>query len=234
MRELNLFLGLLISTSLFAQKKDTTVTKLENGMELWQIKSGVIVLEEGAYNKGKKDGVWKEYNSTGAFKSISTYKNGLLDGPSIAINNKGFVTSETNYKEGKKDGALRKFTYDKYSKDPAALSSVETYQDDKLNGYKRKNYSKKTTPQEEGYWKDGERHGVTKWYGQDGKLVGEFNYKNGNLDGLYKAYHSESGALREEGMYVNNERDGVWKEYDESGKLINTTKYKDGIAKGKK
>jgi antitoxin component YwqK of YwqJK toxin-antitoxin module len=81
--------------------------------------------------------------------------------------------------------------------------------------------------QEEGMWKNGQRHGITKWYTGSGNVAVEYNYENGVLQGSAKEYH-DNGWTQAEGNHDKDERHGEWKEYGKDGMLIKTIKYEHG------
>ena len=97
------------------------------------------------------------------------------------------------------------------------------------------------------------KHGISKWYDQDGKQIAEYNYYNGamvgvqcffakdniisetnylkdKMNGFFREYY-ENGRLKTSGSFVNDLKNGEWKEYSEDGKLKSKEKYENGIKK---
>ena len=80
--------------------------------------------------------------------------------------------------------------------------------------------------QEEAYYKNGKKNGVTKLYNEKGVLRGEFNFKNGKQEGLSKTYHS-TGELFKEIMFKNGKLEGINREYTKEGKILFEANFKD-------
>jgi antitoxin component YwqK of YwqJK toxin-antitoxin module len=86
--------------------------------------------------------------------------------------------------------------------------------------------------QEEAYYKNGKKDGVTKLYNKKGVLRGEFNFENGKQEGLSKTYHT-NGELFKEIMFKNGKLEGVNKEYTKDGKLLFEANFKNDKPDGK-
>ena len=80
---------------------------------------------------------------------------------------------------------------------------------------------------EEGVFKDGEFHGLSKFYSEGGQLIEESYWKNNVRHGEMKAY-TENGILDEENNFKDGELNGLCKTYDEKGKLIDEVLYLKG------
>jgi antitoxin component YwqK of YwqJK toxin-antitoxin module len=62
------------------------------------------LIEQGFFNKGLKNGIWKRWYPTGGLSSVVSWKDGLLDGILIYYGDDGSVYLTGEYKNGKKDG----------------------------------------------------------------------------------------------------------------------------------
>jgi antitoxin component YwqK of YwqJK toxin-antitoxin module len=73
--------------------------------------------------------------------------------------------------------------------------------------------------QQEGTYKNEERHGSwTYWY-DNGNIWSKGEFKNGKSEGIRQVYHP-NGKLYYEGEYRDGKPVGVWKFYDEEGRFI--------------
>lgn len=59
--------------------------------------------EEGTYVDDKKDGRWRTYHERGVMTD-STYRNGMLNGPTVSHCLNGVVDEEGAYRDSEKDG----------------------------------------------------------------------------------------------------------------------------------
>jgi antitoxin component YwqK of YwqJK toxin-antitoxin module len=96
---------------------------------------------------------------------------------------------------------------------------------------------------------NGQRHGVSKIYYENGHVRDIQSYKNNLMHGKWESFNKEgvriaeahyrmgkkdgkwliwddNGTLRYDMTYKNREKTGVWYIYDESGKLVASTDYK--------
>jgi antitoxin component YwqK of YwqJK toxin-antitoxin module len=140
------------------------------------------------------------------------------------------------------------------------LKDETNYKQGKLNGVKKVYYTNEaksyapnvTNIQEETFYINDLREGVTKWYSKNDKLAVEYNYHNGLLEGVQKTYFDDgknvqieelyknnipieykeyyrSGKIKTEGKYNSNgQKHGEWKNYSEDGKLLKPTRFIDG------
>jgi len=68
----------------------------------WARYSYGTITFEATYNKGKLDGVYKEYRSSNNVAKEIHYKDGLLDGPYRFYDDQGSIVLEYIYRKGKK------------------------------------------------------------------------------------------------------------------------------------
>ena len=203
----------------------------------------------GTYKNDKKEGVWIGYHPNGLVGSIEEYKDGKKNGVSIGIDVAGFYFKKDNYTNDTLDGPSVLFSHSNGAK----VQMEVTYKMGKVNGLKKVYYPEGAL-QEEGYFKNGLRDGISKWYTQDRHLSIEYTYKDGNLNGIQRTFHTngniasegnmvnnleegeyveyfQNGKLKLIGKYVKGKKEGAWNEYNEDGKVIKTEKYKNNELK---
>ena len=205
-------------------KSDTIISKdpANKDRDYWIIHNMKgNIKAQGFVFRGKKDGVWREYNEwNNALIKVSEYKEDVLNGTSVTISTSGSVQTEETYFNGKKNGL--RITYSYFG---GRLKLLETYKDDVLEGMK-KTYYEDGKIQEESDYKSGKRNGVVKWYLESGAVSMEYEYVDGMLDGQARVF-DENGKLKLDGIYRNNREEGEWKEYQDSV-LLKKTIYKNG------
>ncbi|HET6228346.1 MAG TPA: toxin-antitoxin system YwqK family antitoxin [Bacteroidia bacterium] len=247
------FLFLVISIATFASQK--AVVGDTNKTDASGKKTGIWKEEEntytyfGTYKNGRREGVWIGYHPNGLVGTVEEYKDGRKNGVSIGIDMAGFYFKKDYYTNDTLDGPSIVFNHSNGAK----VQSEIMYKMGKLSGLKKVYYPEGTV-QEEGYFINNLRNGVSKWYTQNHQLSIEYTYKNGNLDGIQKTYY-ENGNIASEGIMVNNmeegeyteyfqngkvkligkyvhgKKEGAWKEYNEDGKVIKTENYKNNELK---
>lgn len=72
----------------------------------------------------------------------------------------------------------------------------------------------------EGTHKDGKRHGLWKWYLQNGQRHTKGTYRDGLKHGLWKYYYI-SGHLWYKGSYRDGKYSGLWQWYFKNGQISN-------------
>lgn len=81
----------------------------------------------------------------------------------------------------------------------------------------RKEYYPNGKVQYERSYENGKRHGLSKMFSGDGKLMQDVVYVNGIKQGLWREYYL-SGVLKETRIYKNDRVNGIAKRYYENGK----------------
>ncbi|MEP7169158.1 MAG: toxin-antitoxin system YwqK family antitoxin [Bacteroidota bacterium] len=212
----------LFSISAYSQN-DTTKTPDPQNKDIvyFEIKDAQGKIQEiGKYLKGKKDGVWRTYNSSEGLLALEEFKEGVLNGIKIQFDESGYLSIDATFKNGKLNGRRTEYRYGSVKR------HIENYADGVLNGNKKAFYESGTL-QEDGGYKDGKRDGLVKWFTQQEKPSIEYTYKMGIIDGPAKTYFA-SGKILTEGNYKNDNESGEWKEYDETGDLVKTIVYDNG------
>ena len=149
-----------------------------------------VLRETGAYDQGKRNGVFTEY-----------YQDGKT------------VSKITPMKKGKIDGCVKTYFKD------GRLDLEKEYQESVENGFEKRYDSQNGAQILETRWVNGKKDGV-EWKltkqgdGVESKVTR--TYRMGVLHGAYKEEVLRNGnpILVVEGQYADGERSGVWKEYD--------------------
>ena len=165
--------------------------------------------------KGEKQGVWKEFYSSGKTKS------------------------ETNFINGKKSG------YSKTFLESGSLNTVEKYVGDSLQKETpelvtklevRNEYYENGSIKKTGTYLYDIAEGIHKEYDREGKISGAKLYvkgvlvgeglldESGNYQGTWTEYHS-NGKIKGKGVYTNGNKTGEWIFYYPNGKIEQKGKY---------
>lgn len=164
-------------------------------------------ITKGWYLNDLQNGQWLTYGQNGIITKVENYKNGKKDGAVIEIDSRGYLSAELYFIDDIPEGTAKRYFYG------TNLASVIPYKHGKIDGKKIIYYENSAgKPQEESYYSNDIKHGISKWYTIKGDVVAEYNYVNGDLDGIQKEYYA-SGALKSEQVYVKNIPEGEYKEY---------------------
>jgi antitoxin component YwqK of YwqJK toxin-antitoxin module len=191
------------------------------------------VSSEGTMRDGQPDGYWLTYYENGILKSEGNRVNFLLDSTWKFYSEEGSLVLIINYKEGQKSGLRTTIRESEI---------IEEYFENDIKQGLTTWYFPDSTISKTTWFVDGREDGLSKEFGEDGRVVTLTVYKKGyvisrekinRLDSeerkqcLCKFFH-ENGLVRLEGTYRNDLEHGYFKEYDEDGKLIATAKWVDG------
>jgi len=188
---------------------------------------------EGKYAAGVAIGDWKYYYSNGQLEQVNIFDaKGDPSGKWTFFNRKGVLTEERPFgEEGKRHGdnviyydGIKHYviTYKKgkiiqsifYDKKGNVLGRNGN---DKGN-FTCKNYHINGKLMSEGTYKDGQVHGLWKYYNRYGVLTVEKNYLNSNYEGKTTEYYP-SGQKQSEAIYVNDQLHGLYRYYFENGQV---------------
>lgn len=131
-------------------------------------------LEEGNYDEGKRDGVWKFYYPTGDLREMSTYKSNMRDGAYEFYNNKKALQKKGQYVKNRMVGAWT-FYYPS-----GKLKDEKNYMENKENG-EAKEYFETGNLKSSGVYKNGLKDSVWYDYNSVGKKQSVFLYSAGAL-----------------------------------------------------
>jgi len=137
-------------------------------------KEGDKVIEEGDMLSGKREGTWLEFHKrNGLLKSMTSYRAGIKHGPAITADDRGNITRKSYFINNKLEGESIKYNRTR-------LKETAFYKNGKLDGERTIYYENgQDKIQEQGTFKNGERHGITKWFDQEGAVTIEYEYDNG-------------------------------------------------------
>lgn len=131
------------------------------------------IQESGMMLNGHKTGTWT-YNHPGTNypKTITSFVNGLRNGPYFELNDRGQTTIMAYYKNNKLNGPWAKFRFGK------AEMSVD-YVNGLMDGIYREIDFKNGKLKKEVSFKNGKEDGFMRYYGDDGQVSVEYKYKDG-------------------------------------------------------
>lgn len=204
-----------------------------------------IKIGEGVYDeKGYKQGLWKEFYTTGQLKAEGEYINDKKLGEWIYYHLNGKIEQRGKYTKDAKPTGDWKWYYESGN-----ILRTETFVKGLPDGDMFE-YSDSGMVVTKGLYLDGEREGP--WLIFDGDVKDEGEYKagvksgkwkeifNGNnkiaiegsyIDGLENGkfiFNYYNGKVKEEGEYIMGSKEGNWRKYDTEGTLYTTIQYKDG------
>ncbi|MFZ5939125.1 MAG: toxin-antitoxin system YwqK family antitoxin [Bacteroidota bacterium] len=200
------------------------------------------VSSEGLMKNGKPDGYWKTYYTTGVIKSEGKRVNTLLDSTWCFYDQSGNLVQTISYQLGKRNGYSEKFIFDNPER-PGIKTLIlkELYVNDVKEG-KAYSYFKTGELQEESFYRNGKKEGLSREYDRDGNIITLLEYKDnflisrekinrkdayGRKQGTYKIFNEENQLILEEN-YLDDALNGLSKRFDENGKLIQSVLYEKG------
>ncbi len=143
------------------------------GLERVSVYQDAILIEQGDYLNGKRDGSWVIYNPNGNIKSIESYRNGQKHGVAVYTDAQGNIGRKEQYASGVLSGDYKLY-------DNRKVTEEGYYEEGKLNGMLKKYYPNGAIMQETPYVK-GELHGIARWYKENGDLAIAYMYENNSL-----------------------------------------------------
>lgn len=174
----------------------------------------------GRLYKGKKHGLYRQYNAKYTLIYLQEFKNGVPDGIALRFGDNGALELEENYRMNALNGKRIQYRFGGLKR------SVENFKNGKLEGPKIVYYDS-GFKQEEAYFKNGLRDGTSTWFNQSEIKTIQYTYKGGILNGPAQTFFFNS-KVQTEGNYLNDLEDGEWKHYDENGNLLKSVFYKEG------
>ena len=166
--------------------------------------------EEAHYNKGLRDGNFKEWNANGTLKTSGAYKEGKRSGP---WEFRYFVTDQV-YQEINYENGLRKGVFKEYLPD-STLVLNGMYANDLKNG-KWEYFFETGAKDMTGNFVDDLQDGKWSFWYPNGQLYYEGNFIKGGKDGFWQFFY-KTGETWKEGSYKINLREGEWTTWFENG-----------------
>lgn len=180
--------------------------------------------EEVFYDeKGKKTGLYKQYDIDGVVYSEVDYKNGN------PIAYRFYNKNGETIKDVKKSKGS--FEYEGFYAD-GVVSTKGTYKTDLGKDGQWKYFDQNGTLTSEENFKDGKLHGEEINYHFNGNIADKWIYKNDSLNGYYASYFI-NGNIYAQGWYDKNNRVGEWNYYFSDTTKSKTFYYIDGKLHGK-
>ena len=183
---------------------------------------------------GKRHGSREIYYQSAQLQDKLNYVNGELNGSRETYYQNGQVEVKLNYKKGERTGLNSWYKNDGRleATNDYGNGTQKDYQDGKADllyvGYE---YYPNKQLKSKILKKNGERHGTSEWFYEDGQPEQISTYINGKKDGLSTEYF-ENSESKFKGMFKNGERDGLFEWFYEDGQLKVTTTYTNGQQDG--
>lgn len=195
---------------------------LPNGKWKWFDDSETVVLAEGNFKHGLKNGYFKKYDNDGNLISVTKYVNGEKFEKAEELVK---LQVRTDYYPNGKIKVVGTYTAD------GVPEGVRREYDE--NGKVEKSYIFKYGKLiGEGIFTDsGHKQGVWKEYYDSGKLKATGNYRDNLHDGIWKYYY-KNGQLEEIGKYIADKPDSTWIWYHKNGKLLRKEHFYNGLSDG--
>lgn len=235
--------------------KENFINDLKNGMT-FLYKQGYMY-KQIPYVDGKENGIGKEFAKDSTVITISSYKNGFISreekinrtdyrGKKQGVFKDFFPLSDheklvATYTDDKLNGYLKEYNF------RGDLVKTEKW----VDGVLQKNNKESTkidikrefyengNVKSYGTSRNGILEGITRYYDENGKLVGSKFYRNGFLSseglidekglqqGVWKEFYSE-GEIKSEGVYENGRKIGEWKYYHQNKTIEQIGSYNKG------
>jgi len=197
--------ALIINVSCTGNKEKTTIIK-KKAINYYD--NGKVSLEYNILSNGNS--VYIKYYKNGKLKSITPYKNKMLNGECIAFYENGDTSSIINYINNKANGKSIVFfknhkIWEIIDYDNGEISNINIWNRDSkhlvVNG-----------------------NGTAKLFYENGNLKGIVTFKNCKQDGkFFNCY--ENGNIHISGEYKEDTFVGIWKFYNIDGSLLKETDY---------
>jgi antitoxin component YwqK of YwqJK toxin-antitoxin module len=185
-----------------------------------------FVIQETPFEGNLKSGLGNEFDENGLLKKSIFYKENLEDGLGKEYAEDGRIISILEFQKG-------------------YLRSVQKVNRKDEQGQRNglwKTWNNRGILREEGYWSNGVRNGIFKFYKTSGELDYLEKYEWGNLVldseetapvDVRKTYHS-NGKIASSSTYSNGVKVGIYREYNQEGAVISGAIFDDDsiIARG--
>jgi antitoxin component YwqK of YwqJK toxin-antitoxin module len=199
------------------------------------------VSSEGAYNMGKKTGLWREYNQKGELYREIFYKNGKVHGINNSYNNEGKLEQKSEFYEeieinGKKLTNVFHGIKERY-KSNGKLESRENYNYGQKEGTWETYYANGNL-RETNTYRNNLQIAKSIGYDEDGSKIYDCSYEIIKQDSVLKSVKTGiemrwlKNILVFETSYKNGKENGIRKTYYPSGKLAQTQQFIDDLLQG--
>ena len=197
-------------------KMDTIVTMIDVSKNYRRvvILQNDITIQDGYYIGNTKTGKWYLYAPTGLIINIAEYENGVKNGVYLEFDKGGALVLQESYNMGKLDGEQKKYGF---AQNTRVLKSSLSYKNGVYDGLNTE-FTETGLVRNQTQYKEGKKHGTSRWYYNNGKMAMLQTYSNDMLNGPQKIYNQQ-GNVTSEGDNQNNQKSGVWTEYYDNGKI---------------
>lgn len=221
---------------------DDQSRKTGKWMEFWP--NGGI-REEGLFERGLKEGVFKYFNRNGDLEGTETYHRGerVIDAPeSVALDLRkafhpnGEVSRLGPWREDTPMGTHRFFD------EQGHLVEVRVFREGLLQASGGLDSLARRTGAWIHYWEDGSKKaqgdyseglksGKWTYFSRDGRVEQEGGFREGKWHGVWRWYHAD-GSLHREEEYRRGREDGLFVELSGSGDTLAVGYYERGLKQG--
>ena len=213
------------------------------------------------FENGEKHGTAFKYNEEGRVITLLEYRDGHLrskkainrkndsnqrSGPWRSFYPSGQLEWEGFYQKGKKHGIFKYYNKKGKVRDIRKIDNgkrLENSEDLMVLETKKEFYEDGTLKKEGSYKPDGTKHGLHKFFDEEGELETTKVFKNGNLtgkgrideQGYYQGewvHYYPKGGKRAEGVYLNGKKEDEWVYYYPSGQVEQRGAYRNGEQEG--
>ncbi len=217
----------------------------------WKAYDNNVLVSEGTYKEGYRDGQFTDYyidkepksrttfvngkvngkvttwHPNGKIATEKEFKNGVEDGSDIIYNEDGEVRSESHYANGKQTGkSVRQITGNR-----GDYTLTAYYKDGQYDGEYSEVYTDGIV-KVKGAYTNGKKTGQWDNCKDDGTKTGTEVYDTtGDL--IKKITYFNTGKVEIERAMKNGKSEGVTRKYDNEGKLKSEINYKNGREDGK-
>ncbi|MTB49961.1 toxin-antitoxin system YwqK family antitoxin [Lewinella sp. W8] len=131
------------------------------------------IIEEGYIHNGLKQGAWTTYTTESYLpESITSYVDGVLNGPYLEFDPQGRVNLMANYRANEYHGPFAKYRIGR-------AEQTATYVDGKLDGVFAEFDFRNGKIKQEVHYKMGVQHGPLRYFNDAGEVTLEYLYENG-------------------------------------------------------
>lgn len=131
------------------------------------------IIEQGFIHDGLKQGTWTTYTTDSHMpETVTSYVNGVLNGPYLEFDPQGRVTLMANYRANQYHGPYAKYRIGR-------AEQTATYVDGQLDGIFAEFDFRNGKLKREVHYKMGEQHGPLRYYNEAGEITLEYLYENG-------------------------------------------------------
>jgi antitoxin component YwqK of YwqJK toxin-antitoxin module len=187
---------------------------------------GKTVIAESVASGGKRNGRYASYYADGTLEKEQEFKDGKEHGYLRTYDRDGNVKWDCYYEDGEMHGRQTQF----YFSNVGNHVKISNYEHGKLVGDYSEIYEKGGLKEKGQYDENGKKTGLWVRKQKRGGLIDETEYKNGEKNGTRKTY-GDDDVIEKIETYKDDDLNGVTTEYIH-GKPANEHTYADGLRDG--